>query len=304
MHVHRTYHNEAGADGELPGGAAAPAVAATGASTVAAGNPDAGTPTANGAPAAGTEKPGSLMARAAGAAAAGDTPAAANPGAGDQSTAFPEKYLVKNEDGTTNWEASALKQAQGYESLAKRMGAGEAPPQTPDGYQPELPQGWDADRLKSDPVFAGFLKGAHAKGLNNAQVSYILSEFQNRMDMMRSPEVGEAELRNVWKTEDSFQAGLVNSYRGSKAFSEDDAHAQRLEQKFGNDPDFIRLMARVGKELGEDKQPQQGLSSAEAQTMEDLMAHPAYLDPKHPDHKKVVAQTSRLYQRKYPEPQI
>lgn len=239
------------------------------------------------------------MARAAGAAAAGDAPAAANPGAGEQQAAFPEKYLVKNEDGTTNWEASALKQAQGYESLAKRMGAGEAPPQTPEGYQPELPQGWDADRLKSDPLFAGFLKGAHAKGLNNAQVSYILSEFQNRMDMMHSPEVGEAELRNVWKTDDQFQAGLVASYRGSKAFAEDDAHAQRLEQKFGNDPDFIRLMARVGKELGEDKQPQQGLNSVEAETLADLERHPAYFDAKHPEHHKVKAKVTALYNKQF-----
>lgn len=299
MHVHRTYHNEAGADGGLPGGAAAPADAAPGAPDAAAGNPGAGTPAANGAPAAGASQPGSLMARAAGAAAAGDAPAAANPGAGEQQAAFPEKYLVKNEDGTTNWEASALKQAQGYESLAKRMGAGEAPPQTPEGYQPELPQGWDADRLKSDPLFAGFLKGAHAKGLNNAQVSYILSEFQNRMDMMHSPEVGEAELRNVWKTDDQFQAGLVASYRGSKAFAEDDAHAQRLEQKFGNDPDFIRLMARVGKELGEDKQPQQGLNSVEAETLADLERHPAYFDAKHPEHHKVKAKVTALYNKQF-----
>jgi len=155
----------------------------------------------------------------------------------------PEKYQVKNEDGTINWEASALKQAQGYAALAQRMGAGEAPPKDPDGYAPELPQGVTLDALKSDPLYAGFLKGAHAKGLNNAQVGWLLGQFQERMAMATAgpdPTVAEAELAGIWKLPGEMDKNLSNSYRAAHAFAADKEHAARLEQKFGNDPDFIR----------------------------------------------------------------
>lgn len=181
------------------------------------------------------------------------------------------------------------------------MGAGDAPPKTAEEYSPELPQGWDADRLKADPMFAGFLKGAHAKGLNNAQLSWVLTEFQSRMDMMRSPEIGAAELGKVWTTPEAMKLGLSQSFRGAQAFALDQDHAARLDAKFGNDPDFIRLMANIGKELGEDKPVNSGASTTDANTLEDLKAHPAYLDPKHAEHRRVKAQVEALYARLYPD---
>lgn len=184
------------------------------------------------------------------------------------------------------------------------MGAGEAPPKSPDEYAPELPQGWDADRLKADPLFAGFLKGAHAKGLNNSQVSYILSEFQQRLDMQRSPEVGQAELmQRLSLREDQLGAAVyVPAFRATKAFAADDDMLTRLDQKFGSDPDYLQLMARIGKELGEDRAPGAVTNPADTATLEDLKAHPAYLDAKHPEHRKVTAQVTALYKKLHPEP--
>jgi hypothetical protein len=244
------------------------------------------------------------MARGAAAGAAGQ-PAAAAPGdAGDggQPAAIPEKYIVKNEDGTTNWEASALKQAQGYTSLAQRLGAGEAPPKSPEDYAPELPQGMTMDSLKADPMFAGFLKGAHAKGLNNGQVSYLLGEFQQRMQMLEQqrndPGVAEAELRKTWQTDQQMDQGLSNAARATAAFAGDQDTLARLEKKFGNDPDYLRLMANIGKELGEDK-PVGGLTSVETETRQSLMASEAYLNAKHPEHATVVAKVKALYAKQH-----
>jgi len=243
------------------------------------------------------------MARGAAPAPAGSPPAAPPAPAGDAPpAAIPDKYIVKNEDGTTNWEASALKQAQGYTSLAQRLGSGEAPPKTADEYAPELPAGITMEALKTDPLFAGFLKGAHAKGLNNAQVSYAISEFQQRMllaeQQRNDPGVAEAELGKVWQTPQQMEQGLTASFRGAQAFAEDKDHAERIDKKFGNDPDFIRLMARVGKELGEDAPPQ-GLNTVEAESLEVLERSPAYLDQKHPEHKVVVAKVKSLYDKKF-----
>jgi hypothetical protein len=215
----------------------------------------------------------------------------------------PEKYQVKNEDGTVNWEASALKMAQGHAALEKRLGAGEAPPKDPDSYAPDLPQGVTMDALKSDPLYAGFLKGAHAKGLNNAQVGWLLGQFQERMAMATAgpdPTVAEAELAGIWKLPGEMDKNLSNSYRAAHAFAADKEHAERVEQKFGNDPDFIRLMAKIGGELGEDRPPE-GITSVEQETLESLIASPAYMDAKHPEHAKTVAKTRALYAKKYPD---
>lgn len=181
------------------------------------------------------------------------------------------------------------------------MGAGEAPPQTPEGYKPTLPEGWAADRLAQDPLFAGFLKGAHEHKLNDAQLSWALNEFQSRLDMMNSPEAGEAELRQVWPSDQQLQQGLSQSYRGVRAFAEDEGHASRLDAKFGNDPDYIRLMARVGKEMSEDRPVNRGVTPADSNTLEDLKAHPAYSDPKHAEHRSVKARVEALYASLYPE---
>lgn len=283
-------------------GAVADAAAAT-----AAGEPVvASAPAADGAPGGATPQPGSLLARGAGLEGAGSGTSAADAvaGAGEpgDAPAIPEKFLVKNEDGSINHEQSALKLAASYRGLEQRLGAGDAPPKSADEYAPELPEGLTLEALKADPLFTGFLKGAHAKGMTNAQVSYAIGQFQQRMALAElsrnDPAIAEVELQKVWTTEQQMTAGLRNSYRAAKAFAEDETHAAALEKKFGNDPDFIRLMAKIGGELGEDK-PVQGLSHAEAETLETLKMHPAYMDAKHPEHRAITAKVTALYQKQY-----
>lgn len=160
------------------------------------------------------------------------------------------------------------------------------------------------DTLKADPLFAGFLKGAHSKGLNNGQVSWLLSQFQERMALAESqrnsPEVGEAELLKVWTAPGEMNAKLGHALRAVKSFAVDADHAQRLEAKFGNDPDYLRLMANIGKEVQEDSPPA-GLTGAEAESLESLMRSPAYFDKSHQDHTVTVAKVKALYAKKYPD---
>ena len=160
------------------------------------------------------------------------------------------------------------------------------------------------DALKTDPLFAGFLKGAHAKGLNNSQVSYLLGEFQQRVQLFEQakndPAVAEAELRKTWQTDAQLEQGLASAYRAASAFAGDQETLARLDKKFGNDPDYLRLMANIGKELGEDK-PAGGLTSVESDTLESLMGSEAYTNAKHPEHSKTVARVRSLYQKRYPD---
>lgn len=152
--------------------------------------------------------------------------------------------------------------------------------------------------LKADPLYTGFLKGAHARGMTNAHVSYVLEAMAQREAMRNSPEAAEVELRKEWKTDDQLQAGLTKAYRAAAAYAGGDETLQRLQGKFGSDPDFIRIMAKIGGEMGEDTAPAQGLNANESDTLQSLMANPAYLNQKHPEHALVVKRVQALYLKK------
>lgn len=154
------------------------------------------------------------------------------------------------------------------------------------------------ETLKADPLWNGFLKGAHSRGMTNAQVSYVLDAYTQRM--APNPDAAEAELRNDFPTDAQLQAALGQSYRATKAYAGSDDAFKKLETKFGSDPDFIRFAARIGKELGEDRPPE-GLTSAESDTLESLLGHPGYMDNKHPEHKQIVSKARAMYAKKYGE---
>jgi hypothetical protein len=212
---------------------------------------------------------------------------------------IPAKYQVKKEDGSLDIDASMAKWGDGHKHLEQRLGAGEAPPATPEDYQLALPEGVTFDELKADPLFTGFLKGAHAQGLTNKQVSYVIGAYQQRMSMEATPEVGEAVLRKEWVTDEQMQRGLADCFRATRAFSGDGEHAQRIKAKFGNDPDFVWLMAQVGKELHEDTPVNGALSESEQASLESLMGSRAYLDAKDPQHAQTVAKVRAMYTKRY-----
>jgi hypothetical protein len=243
------------------------------------------------APAAPAAPAKSLMEKGQAAAAAPATPEAPN---------FPDKFLVKTAEGAVDWRASAIKaHAEGYAPLEKRLHSGDAPPKSPDEYAPELPEGLSLDTLKSDPLYQGFLKGAHSRGINNAQLGWVLQSYAERLALQSSPEAAEAELRKTWSSDEALNQGLASSYRAVKAFAGDDQTFDRLQAKFGNDPDFIRFTAKIAPELREDR-ASAGLTPVESETLESLMGSQAYLNAKDPQHTQVVAKVRSLYAKKFP----
>lgn len=238
---------EAGADGAAPGGAAPAA------------------PDASGAPAAQAPAPAAPAAPAASVLAAG----AAAPGAAPApSWAAPDKYQVKNEDGSTNWEATARKIDEGRSHLEKRMGSGDVPPADIAGYKLAVPeqyaealQGWDPAK---DEKLTAFLGDAHKAGMTQPQVDLVLREFGRVTSEMKAataaptPEAQAeqvaADLRKVWANDGEFDSNVgqafkaVNALAGKAGMSYDDVEAAGL----GNNPAFLRIMAAIGAEMGED----------------------------------------------------
>jgi hypothetical protein len=249
-------------------------------------------------------QPASLLATGAGEGA----PAAGNPA--DPFGWLPEKHRVLGEDKTLNVEASAKKLAEAYTGLEKRLGDVGMPPKTADEYKPEgLPETVKIDELMADPGTKSFLKKCHAKGMTNAQVSEVLAfglqEWAPQLlksDATQTAETATAALKEAWTDEGAFKENISLAYKAattvaSKAgFSYEDLAAAGLD----NNPTFIRLMAALGPEIGEDKSPTGSAPTPdEAQTIRSLELSEAYKNPKHPEYERVSAQVRAFYQRKY-----
>lgn len=280
--------------------------AADGAGAGGAAGGNGGTPgagdAASAAPAGGAPAAASALAQGAGAAGAagGDTPNA---------LFVPEKYLVKNEDGTLNEEASRKAFFEGHGALVKRIGTGDLPPKDASEYAVEkLPEGAPTfEEIKKDPEMQGFLKAAHAKGMTNAQLEFALNEYYGRAQQLVAgakeldAKAANEALAQVWTDPAALQQNVGHAWRAMNVAAQkagiepDDIQYGPL----GNNPTFIRLMAALGPEFKEGSVPAVGATGSGAQTVEQLMQSEAYWNDKHPDHKRVSEAVRTHYSQKF-----
>jgi hypothetical protein len=229
---------------------------------------------------------------------AGDGGASALAQAGQgQAPSIPEKYQVKKADGTLDVEASSLKLAEAYGNLEKRIGTGDIPPKTAEEYTIPVPD--EMKELfdpKTDPLMGAFLKDAHAAGLTQKQMDLVMGKYFELAPQLveggqqLSADACIANLKQDWKTDEQYKAEVGKAFKAAQAFGDKDAEA--IVKDYGNDPRIIRLLARVGGELGEDTSINPGGSLPNGQTVEGLMQSEAYTNPKHADHARVSAQVS------------
>lgn len=173
---------------------------------------------------------------------------------------IPEKFQVKAADGTPDLSASWAKVEADRLRLERRAFTGDMPPEKVDGYKINVPQafadkGIKAEDLTANPAFKEDLAKMHEKGLTQAQVDTVVDMFLHRsmalkegMNQVTADEC-TAELKKTWKTDADFTKGVEQAYRASKAYGDVDT----LMKRYGNDPQFIQLMSRIGAEMGEDK---------------------------------------------------
>lgn len=219
-----------------------------------------------------------------------------------QAVAIPEKYQVKKEDGSLDIEASSLKLAEAYGHLEKRMGSGDLPPKTAGEYEIAIPEALkDQWNPKEDPKLQAFLDKAHSKGLTQGQLDMVMeSYFETAQQLVGgnrqlSEEECTADLRKDWKDDATFKGEVAKAYKAAVGYGGEDAQAILADH--GNDPRLIRLLARVGCEMGEDKSLNPGGTLQGGQSVESLMSSEAYANPKHADHAKVSAQVKSYFDK-------
>lgn len=273
----------------------------------------AGDPAPGGAPVTPPATPPAPGAPAAPAPATPATPPAsllssgADPAATPPADFIPEKLRVMKEDGTLDMDASSRKLAEAYGSLEKRFGSGEAPPKDASEYKITVP---DALKEAFDPAtdegMKGFLTGAHAAGLNQAQVDFVMGKYFEMAPQLAAgaaqfdATTATAELKKTWATDADFNRNVRNAYVGTNAAAQKAGLdvAEIMNGPLGNNPQFLRLMAALGPEFQEDP----GAGGASMVTQDDintLLASEAYTNPRHPDHAKTSLKVKQYFERKH-----
>jgi hypothetical protein len=203
---------------------------------------------------------------AAAAAAKGGEPAAKGSamsgGQEKPETWIPEKYHVRAEgkkDGPIDEAASVRALAKGYNEITKRMVDIGLPPEDADKYELTAPEGFDVAEFRKDPQMADFLKGAHSMGLTNKQVNYVIGKYLEAAPELvagaqaLSNDEAISQLKLVWKSDADLAANLKGSYTAASRLAESVGLSyDDVDKAFGNNPMFIRLMAALAKQMGED----------------------------------------------------
>lgn len=150
----------------------------------------------------------------------------------------------------------------------------------------------------------GFLKAAHAKGITNDQMGFILGEYMQRAPGLVSgaaeldAETATTALRETWKTDAEFQKNIGLAHRAFMSLV-DPADKGKMDE-IGNNPMVIRMLAKIGAEMGEDVPVGNGeINLEEQQTIRDLMKSEVYTNSKHSDHERVSAQVKVFYRKVY-----
>ena len=220
---------------------------------------------------------------------------------------IPEKYRVTKEDGALDMEASSRKLADAYGQLEKRQGTGDVRPAAASDYKVTVPEAFkEAIDPAADPGIKGFLDGAHAVGLNQAQVDFVMGQY---FDMAPKLVAGAsvldaqgatAELKKVWATDADLSRNVKSAYVAANAAAQKagiDIN-EIMNGPLGNSPPFLRLMAALGNEFREDVAPG-GRSMVSADDISTLMASEAYTNPRHAEHAKVSAQVKSFFDREH-----
>jgi len=233
---------------------------------------------------------------------------AANPPAAGETTDplswLPEKFRTKAADGTAlDYEASAKKLAESYAHLEKRNGAGELAPADITGYKITAEGLPPLEELNKYPDFQEFLGKAHAAGVNNAQLNLMVSELVTQAALNKPEDTrltgaqAEAELRKVWTAPDVYNANMAAAVAAVRAVFKDPAEQQAVFNAYGTDPKILRMMATLGKEVGEDRLTLVGQPEITENDVEALMRDPAYKNEKDPKHAEIRQKVRTHFER-------
>lgn len=155
-----------------------------------------------------------------------------------------------------------------------------AVPESADAYSVSI-DGFDFDAFKADN--AEVLQSFHAEGMTNKQVEAVVKAYEQHQSVQMEA------LQEEWGNDFGVNVNLAKQAIEALGFQASD-----LDSPIG----ALKLAAAIGKHIQEDSPPfntQQNVG----ESVQQLMMSEAYLNDKHPDHKRVYAQVEQAYAKQY-----
>ncbi len=262
---------------------------------------------ADGGAAAGAGAGGEGGAGDAGAAAAASVLATGANGAGGEAGThdfIPEKLRVLKEDGSLDLEASSRKMAEVYANAEKRIGSGDVRPKAAEEYTVTVPEAFkDAFKPEEDQGFQDFRAKAFEAGMTQKQLDLVMDRYFEMAPQLVAAagiidaNTCKAELEKAWATPATFSRNVGMAFSATTALASKAGIdvQQIMAGPLGNNPQFLQLMAVLGPELAEDKNPNSEGNITSGDEIETLMASEAYTNPGHKDHARVSEKVQRYF---------
>ena len=155
-----------------------------------------------------------------------------------------------------------------------------AVPESADAYSVEI-DGFDFDAFKADN--AEVLQSFHAEGMTNKQVEAVVKAYEQHQSVQMEA------LQQEWGNNFGANVNLAKQAIEALGFQASD-----LDSPIG----ALKLAAAIGKHIQEDSPPFNTQQNG-GESIQQLMQSEAYLNDKHPDHKRVYAQVEQAYAKQY-----
>lgn len=189
--------------------------------------------------------------------------------------------------------------AKSYTGLEQRMKDTGLPPKEADEYVFEPPAGLEKFDLDPDQA-ATFRKEAHELGLTQKQYQAVMAKYAGMIPAIAEGAVNYGKAQAATALKDYYGTPEKTAENVKLAFKEFNAYADESDMaqinRIGNMPAVIKILAKVGREMGED--PGVGGDSVlAAESLDELMAKDSpYWDKKHPKHEQVKAKVVKHFQ--------
>lgn len=228
---------------------------------------------------------------------------------GDPLAGVPAKYQVKGADGKIDVGQTLAKVSAAHAALETRLGAGDAPPATPEGYKPDavyaaIKTATGKDLTLPPETISEFNKFAHDAKLNQAQYDKSLTAWMAAIPRLaeegfqHAMKTGTAELEKVWGADakDPKSERMQNTYRAFSRFAPEKLRTPEVMDQIGNHPVVMQILEAVGRELKSDKAPNdQGGQVTGASRLDQIYADQAYWNAKDPRHAALVSEAQQLF---------
>lgn len=183
-------------------------------------------------------------------------------------------------------------------------------PEKADGYGIKRPDGVP-DGIWDDKLVAGFQAKAHELGLTPKQASALVAwQLGTTQEAVKAAEAQATQAREqtvtALKTEwgADYETKLVAAKQAAIAVGGD---ALLNNPKFSSDPDFIKVMAKVGEMIGEKgnlpggRDVQSGFNGDPKAEIARIYADPKhpYFDATHPGHAQAMKDVQALFAKAY-----